>query len=29
MGVFSWEVKIFLCHIGCFMGCRKEFMDTN
>jgi hypothetical protein len=23
------EKKIFGCHIGCFMGCRKGFSDTN
>jgi hypothetical protein len=23
------ERKICRCHIGCFVGCRKGFLDTN
>jgi hypothetical protein len=28
-GGVSWWVKVFFRHIGCFMRCRKEFLDTN
>ncbi len=28
-GMFSREIKIFGCHIGCLTECQKRFSDTN